>query len=82
MAYSTSGNSENIIEALKECKKRGVVSIGLTGGRVGVMNELCDYCICVPSVDTPRIQEGHALVGHLICALVEESIFGKGFEWK
>lgn len=81
-AYSTSGKSDNIINALKECKKRGVTSIGLTGNRVGKMNELCDYCICIPSGDTPRIQEGHALVGHLICALVEESIFGKGFEWK
>jgi D-sedoheptulose 7-phosphate isomerase len=79
LAYSTSGDSDNIIKALEECKKRSVISIGLTGSKKGRMNELCDYCICIPSEDTPRIQEGHALVGHLICSVVEESLFGKGF---
>ncbi len=79
LAYSTSGDSDNIIKALEECKKRSVISIGLTGSKKGRMNELCDYCICIPSEDTPRIQEGHALAGHLICSVVEESIFGKGF---
>jgi D-sedoheptulose 7-phosphate isomerase len=82
LAYSTSGNSENIIKALKECKKKGVVSVGLTGDGDCKMEFLCDYYISIPSEDTPRIQEGHALVGHLICAIVEESIFGKGFLWK
>ena len=80
IGISTSGNSENIVEALKECKKKGMVTIGLTGESGGKMKELCDYCICVPSNETPRIQESHILIGHIICAVVEEEIFGKGFD--
>ena len=79
IGISTSGNSKNIIEALKECKNKGIVTIGFTGERGGKMKELCDYCICVPSNETPRIQESHILIGHIICAVVEEDIFGKGF---
>ncbi|HEG6953359.1 TPA: phosphoheptose isomerase, partial [Campylobacter jejuni] len=48
----------------------------------GAMNELCDYCIKVPSTCTPRIQEAHILIGHIICAIVEEELFGKGFSCK
>ncbi len=79
IAISTSGNSENIIEALKECKNKGIVTVGLTGETGGKMAEICDYCIKVPSDSTPRIQESHILIGHIICAAVEEAIFGKGF---
>lgn len=79
IGISTSGNSTNIIEALKECKKQKIISIGLTGEHGGEMSTLCDYCIKVPSTETPRIQEVHILIGHLICAVVEEAIFGKGF---
>ena len=79
IGISTSGNSENILEALKECKDKGIVTVGLTGEKGGAMKELCDYCICVPSNETPRVQEAHILIGHIICAVVEEEIFGKGF---
>jgi len=79
IGISTSGNSKNIIEALKECREKGIITVGLTGENGGAMKELCDYCICVPSNETPRIQESHILIGHIICAVVEEELFGKGF---
>ncbi|MCL9819795.1 D-sedoheptulose-7-phosphate isomerase [Helicobacter colisuis] len=82
IGISTSGNSANIIEALKICKEKGILSVGLTGESGGAMNELCDYCIKVPSNKTPRIQESHILIGHIICAIVEEELFGKGFGCK
>ena len=79
IGISTSGNSANVVEALKECKEKGIITVGLTGEKGGKMAELCDYCIKVPSNETPRIQESHILIGHIICAVVEEAIFGKGF---
>ncbi|WP_086270421.1 D-sedoheptulose 7-phosphate isomerase [Campylobacter devanensis] len=80
IGISTSGNSANIIEALKVCKEKEIISIGLTGQSGGKMADLCDYCIKVPSNCTPRIQESHIVIGHIICAIVEEEIFGKGFK--
>ncbi len=79
IGISTSGNSTNVIEALKECKEKGIITVGLTGEKGGKMSEMCDYCIRVPSNETPRVQEAHILIGHIICAVVEEAIFGKGF---
>lgn len=79
IGISTSGNSKNILKALELCKQKEIISIGLSGASGGAMNELCDYCIKVPSTCTPRIQEAHILIGHIICAIVEEEIFGKGF---
>lgn len=79
IGISTSGNSANVVEALKECKEKGIITVGLTGASGGKMAELCDYCIKVPSSETPRVQEAHILIGHIICAVVEEAIFGKGF---
>ncbi|EAJ8747378.1 D-sedoheptulose 7-phosphate isomerase [Campylobacter jejuni] len=79
IGISTSGNSKNILKALEICKEKGIISIGLSGASGGAMNELCDYCIKVPSTCTPRIQEAHILIGHIICAIVEEELFGKGF---
>lgn len=79
IGISTSGNSKNIIEALKTCKENGIVTVGLTGASGGEMAALCDYCIKVPSQETPRIQEAHILIGHIICSVVEEELFGKGF---
>jgi len=79
IGISTSGNSANVIEALKECKDKGIITVGLTGEKGGKMAEVCDYCIKVPSNETPRVQEVHILIGHIICAVVEEAIFGKGF---
>ncbi|EPR9412714.1 D-sedoheptulose 7-phosphate isomerase [Campylobacter jejuni] len=82
IGISTSGNSKNILKALDLCKQQGIISIGLSGASGGAMNELCDYCIKVPSTCTPRIQEAHILIGHIICAIVEEELFGKGFSCK
>jgi D-sedoheptulose 7-phosphate isomerase len=79
IGISTSGNSANVVEALKECKEKGIITVGLTGEKGGIMAELCDYCIKVPSNEIPRVQEAHILIGHIICAAVEEAIFGKGF---
>lgn len=75
IAYSTSGKSPNIIAALQEAKSRGVVCIGMTGNRGGPMEDLCDYYLDVPSSDTPKIQEGHAVLGHILCGLVELAVF-------
>ncbi|EOH7502446.1 D-sedoheptulose 7-phosphate isomerase [Campylobacter jejuni] len=82
IGISTSGDSKNILKALEFCKQKEIISIGLSGASGGAMNELCDYCIKVPSTCTPRIQEAHILIGHIICAIVEEELFGKGFSCK
>ncbi|EQA2668683.1 D-sedoheptulose 7-phosphate isomerase [Campylobacter jejuni] len=82
IGISTSGNSKNILKALELCKQKEIISIGLSGASGWAMNELCDYCIKVPSTCMPRIQEAHILIGHIICAIVEEELFGKGFSCK
>lgn len=79
IGISTSGNSKNIIEALNVCKLKGIFTVGLSGEKGGLIADLCDYCIKVPSDETPRIQESHILIGHIICAVVEQELFGKGF---
>lgn len=75
IAYSTSGKSPNILHALEEARVRGLVCVGLTGNRGGPMHELCDYLLEVPSSDTPKVQEGHLVLGHILCGLVESAIF-------
>lgn len=75
IAYSTSGKSSNVISALQEAKSRGVVCIGMTGNRGGPMKELCDHYLDVPSSDTPKIQEGHSVLGHILCGLIERVLF-------
>ena len=77
VAISTSGNSPNILNALKTCKEKGIITLGLTGGTGGAMKELCDHVIVVPSNETPVIQESHIMIGHMICGLIEEEIFGE-----
>lgn len=79
IGISTSGNSQNIIEALKECKSKGIKTVGLTGEKSSTMDQECDICIKIPSSSTPRIQEAHIVIGHIICAIVEEEVFNKGF---
>ncbi len=74
---STSGNSKNVMLALEEAKKLGMICIGMTGATGGKMNDLCDIMLKVPSTDTPRIQESHILIGHIICQLIEEELFPK-----
>lgn len=76
IGLSTSGNSKNIIEAFKAAKLKNMITIGLTGESGGVMKNISDHLLNVPSNDTPRIQESHILLGHIICQLVEENYFG------
>ena len=76
VGISTSGNSGNIVKAFEMAKTKQVVTIGFTGDKGCKMKEISDYLINVPSNDTPRIQESHILVGHIICELVESNIFG------
>jgi D-sedoheptulose 7-phosphate isomerase len=80
LGISTSGNSANILEAAQAAQSRGLVTIGLTGQAGGKLHDLCDYCICVPSNDTPRVQEAHMLIGHTLCAMAELAIFGEGIK--
>jgi D-sedoheptulose 7-phosphate isomerase len=75
VGLSTSGNSKNIIKAFETAKEKGMVTIGFTGMTGGQLKSVSDYLINVPSTDTPRIQESHILIGHIICQLVEEKIF-------
>ena len=77
VGISTSGNSGNIVKAFEMAKTIGVTTVGFTGQKGGKMKDLGDYLINIPSNTTPRIQESHILVGHIICELVEINIFGK-----
>lgn len=76
IGISTSGNSENLVRAREECKKKKIISIALTGLKPCRMDDY-DIVIKIPSMETPRIQECQELIGHIICALVEKNLFGK-----
>ena len=76
LAISTSGNSKNIIKAIKQAKKQNIIVVGLTGAKESKMDKLCDIIIKIPSKITPRVQEIHILIGHLICDIVEREMFG------
>lgn len=75
VGLSTSGNSKNIIKAFETAREKGIVTVGLTGRTGGDMRSLSDILLNIPSNDTPRIQEAHILLGHIICQLVEEELF-------
>lgn len=75
VGLSTSGNSLNIVNAFQQAQKQGLITIALTGESGGKMKEFSDYLLTVPSDDTPRIQESHIMIGHIICELVEKSLF-------
>jgi D-sedoheptulose 7-phosphate isomerase len=75
VGLSTSGNSVNILKAFEVAKAKGVITVAFTGETGGTMKAFSDYLINVPSKDTPRIQESHILLGHIICQLVEEEYF-------
>lgn len=77
IGLSTSGNSANVVNALIEARKRGMLTVGFTGETGGKMKEHCDLLINIPSTDTPRIQECHMLLGHTVCELVEAGLFPK-----
>lgn len=76
VGLSTSGNSKNILNAFAVAKSMGITTIAFTGESGGKMKDVCDYLINVPSTDTPRIQESHIMLGHIVCELVELNIFG------
>ena len=74
-ALSTSGNSKNVLKAIEKAKDIGMITIGFTGLDGGKVKGICDIVLSVPSNDTPRVQEGHILIGHIICQLIEEGLF-------
>lgn len=76
VGLSTSGNSTNIMKAFEVAREKGIVTVGFTGETGGKMKDLSDYLLNVPSKNTPRIQESHIMLGHIICELVEEQYFG------
>lgn len=75
VGLSTSGNSVNIIKAFEQARQLDMITIAFTGATGGQMKDYCDYLINVPSTDTPRIQESHIMIGHIVCQLVEEQLF-------
>lgn len=75
IAFSTSGKSPNILAALQEARSRGLFTIGMTGQRGGAMAADCDCLVVVPSNETPKIQEGHITLGHILCGLIERACF-------
>jgi len=76
IGISTSGNSPNVLAALQRARELGIITVALTGQGGGEMQSHSDYCIQVPSMNTPRIQESHIMLGHIICELVEAALFG------
>lgn len=77
IAISTSGNSANILQALLTGRQAGCSAIGLLGKDGGTIKEICDLSLIIPSDDTPRIQEGHITVIHILCDLIEQTLFGR-----
>ncbi|MEA2110903.1 MAG: D-sedoheptulose 7-phosphate isomerase [Campylobacterota bacterium] len=78
IGISTSGNSKNLINAFETAKEKGIATVALVGRDGGVMAEMADYSLVVPSSETPRIQESHILIGHIICDIIERELFGDG----
>ena len=74
---STSGNSKNVILAFEQAKKMGITTIGLVGGKGGLMKNMSDYVLCVPAETSAHIQEMHIAIGHLICDLIEKEFYGR-----
>jgi D-sedoheptulose 7-phosphate isomerase len=77
IGISTSGNSRNILEGIRKCYEKKIFTIGLTGKNGGEMAKLCNICIQVPSDETPRIQEVHIFIEHIICGIVEDTLFSE-----
>ncbi len=77
VGFSTSGKSPNVLKALAAAKAKGLVTVALTGKFGGMLQEVSRYCLCVPSDQTPRIQESHILIGHIVSQLTEMELFPK-----
>jgi len=82
IGISTSGNSVNIINAFESAKKKNIMTIALTGRDGGEMAKIADISLVVPSNSTPRIQESHILIGHILCDIIEKEIFADGVSLK
>ena len=80
IGISTSGNSVNIVNAFESARKKDITTIALVGRDGGKMAKMADYALVVPSDSTPRIQESHILIGHILCDIIEKEIFGDGVE--
>ena len=78
IGISTSGNSTNIVKAFESAKKKGIKTVALVGRDGGLMAKMADMSIIVPSDSTPRIQESHILIGHILCDIIEKEIFAEG----
>jgi D-sedoheptulose 7-phosphate isomerase len=78
IGISTSGNSQNIVNAFESAKQRGVTTVALVGRDGGKMAAMADFAIIIPSNSTPRIQESHILIGHILCDIIEKELFGGG----
>ncbi len=76
VGISTSGNSRNVVEAFRAARRIGMLIVALTGAKGGAMAELADYAIRVPSESTPRIQEAHITIGHIVCGIIERELYG------
>jgi D-sedoheptulose 7-phosphate isomerase len=74
VAISTSGNSANVLIGARAARARKATVVGFTGATGGKLKAECDFCLCVPSTSTPRIQESHIAVGHALCAIVEQAV--------
>jgi D-sedoheptulose 7-phosphate isomerase len=75
VAISTSGRSKNLLKALEAARAKGIATVGMTGAGGGDMLALCDHCLRMPSTSTQKIQEGHIVIGHIFCGLVERLVF-------
>lgn len=82
IGFSTSGRSKNVLLAFEEAKKRGIITVGFLGQDGRDIGKISDYQINIPSASTPNIQEGHISTGHIICAIVEDTIFGEQYRPK
>jgi len=74
IGFSTSGNSANVVKAMQTAKEMGLMTVGLSGEGGGSIGKMSDFCLCVPSKNTARVQESHITIGHILCALIEDSM--------
>ncbi len=73
IGISTSGNSANVVKAIEKAREIGAFTVAMAGGTGGKLTDLCDFCLVIPSSDTPRIQEAHIFIGHSLCHLLESA---------
>lgn len=80
IGISTSGRSPNILRALEAARAKGMITVGMTGMQAPMLSERCDFVVHVPSKETPKIQECHIMFGHIICAIIEDTMFGAEYD--